>query len=273
MVNPNNTKYIVFDDGGFINSNPDNSGFPIGFNVYERILELAKKNEIIIPLACTANFFDIDRLYNKSKINPDAVKIMNLIRDNSDYLELWNHGLTHMFKNDYIEFYSYLDGEIDRTVQFEKFKLSQKIFNRLGFFPVTFVPPGHAWEPGVTDLISKAFGIKSIAIREFEKTPANIWFQNPFKRYKKEWESSNHLNTYFRLGLGLSHDQTLFDKKTYFKTLLHIRNRFPLNILTNRKIRLKNKVDHYFAHVQNLVNESSIEYFTFVIKILKQQLN
>ena len=39
----NNSKHsLVFDDGGFIFSNPDNSGFKLNYEVYNRILELAK---------------------------------------------------------------------------------------------------------------------------------------------------------------------------------------------------------------------------------------
>ena len=53
----NNSKHsLVFDDGGFIFSNPDNSGFKLNYEVYNRILELAKSNKIKIPIACTAIF-------------------------------------------------------------------------------------------------------------------------------------------------------------------------------------------------------------------------
>lgn len=266
----NNKTHICFDDGGLIKTNPDNSGFKIEFKVYDRILELAKRNEIKIPIACVASFFDLDKVFNKSNVNLDSERILNLIVGNKDYLELWNHGLTHCYNNEYTEFWSYSDGSVNQEIQEEKLNLSQQIFNKLGFYPDTFVPPGHAWEQDVTDLIASKYGLKNIAIREFEKTSFKDWIKNPLNRYKKQWSKSKYLNTFFRLGLGIAHDQTLFNQNVYKKSRLYIKNSFPTTIISNRKIRLKYPVDHYFAHIQNLTGNQSLDYFNFAIKEIKK---
>ena len=87
-----NKKYIVFDDGGYIYSNPDGTGFRLKHKIYERIINLAKEFNIKIPIACVASFFDIDKLYDNSNINPNIDKILNLLTNNKDYIEIWNHG-------------------------------------------------------------------------------------------------------------------------------------------------------------------------------------
>lgn len=268
----NKKNILVFDDGGFITSNPDNTGFKIKFYVYERILELAKRNEIKIPIACTASFFDFNKLYNKSIPNPDSDKILSLVMKNPDYLEIWNHGLTHMFGNNYTEFDLYSKETITENIQDEKIRLSQKIFTSLGITSSTLVPPGHAWQQGVTDKIAKQYGIKNIAIREFEKTSLTTWLINPMYRYKKTWAQSDYLKTYFRMGLGIRHDLTSFKSGVYRKTKYYIRNIYPSSIIINRRFTIKYPVDHFFAHVQNLMGDQGFDYFDFVLKeILKKE--
>ena len=53
---------LVFDDGGMTHSNPDGTGFKIDIKVYDRMLLLAKKNDIKIQIACNAVFFDVDNI-------------------------------------------------------------------------------------------------------------------------------------------------------------------------------------------------------------------
>ena len=124
---------IVFDDGGMIHSNPDNTGFEIDIKVYDRLLLLAKKHEIKIPIACTAMFFDIDNIAGLQQLNTNVDGILNILSKNPDYLEIWNHGLSHQFQNEYTEFYSYSKGAISVEYQESHIKISQQIFNNLGF--------------------------------------------------------------------------------------------------------------------------------------------
>ena len=51
---------LMVDDGGFIFSNPDSTGFYLEVEAYDRILQLAKINEIKINSIRDNNFFNID---------------------------------------------------------------------------------------------------------------------------------------------------------------------------------------------------------------------
>ena len=268
----NSSKYsLVFDDGGFIFSNPDNSGFRLNYEVYNRILKLAKLNEIKIPIACTAIFFDIDGVYSKNKINPNIDLLIDYFHQNKDYIELWNHGLTHMTSsNKMTEYYCYENGAISKKEQEFNIRTSQKIFSKIDLIPKTFVPPGHAWEQGVSDKIAAKYNIENIAIREFEKSNFKNWVKFNSKRYKKEWTASTELNSLFRLGLGIAYNKTLFTKKDYLKSSHYISNIIPFSILANRKIKLNYSIDHFFGHVQNLQNLDSINYFDMIIKLIKK---
>ena len=139
----NNSKHsLVFDDGGFIFSNPDNSGFKLNYEVYNRILELAKSNKIKIPIAYS-NFFDVDGLYSKNKINPNVDTLIDFFHKNKDYVELWNHGLTHMTSNNKMtEFFCYEMGAVNSQDQEFNIRMSQKIFSKIDLTPKDFCPSG-----------------------------------------------------------------------------------------------------------------------------------
>ena len=268
----NDSKYtLVFDDGGFIFSNPDNSGFKLNFELYTRILQLAQLNEVKIAIACTAMFFDIDGLYSKNNINPNIDLLIKFFHKNKDYIELWNHGLTHMTDNNRMtEFFCYEDGNIKKENQEFNIRTSQDIFSKIDLPPNIFVPPGHAWEQDVSDKIAAKYNIEHIAIREFEKSNFREWIKCKTKRYKKEWTPSKELNSLFRLGLGIAYNKTQFTKKDYLKSSHYINNTIPFSILANRKLKLKNSIDHFFAHIQNLQNSNSINYFDMIIKLIKK---
>jgi hypothetical protein len=261
---------LVFDDGGMTHSNPDGTGFKIDLKVYDRMLLLAKKNNIKIQIACSAAFFDIDNIAGLSLLNPECDKILKLFDDNKDFLEIWNHGLNHRYKNECTEFFSYKDGAISLEYQKEHLKLSQDIFKKVNISPNVFVPPGHAWEQNVTDKIAKEFGLNAIAIREFEKNSFKAWIKNPMQPYKMTWEKSQNINTLFRLGLGIAFDRVHFDEKVKHKMSNYITNRFPQSLLINRKLKLKYPVDHFFAHIQNLQDPNSVDYFDNAIKQIKE---
>lgn len=262
---------LVFDDGGMIYSNPNNTGFNIDFEVYNRLLYLAKKNEIRIQIACNAAFFDIDNISGLGIVNPDVEKIIKIFDDNKEYLEVWNHGLNHMYEDEFIEFYSYTKGPISEDYQREHLELSVEILKNVGLDSKTFVPPGHAWELGVTDKIASDLGIEYMAVREFEKSRLKHWIKKPFKPYKMKWGESKHVKCLFRLGLGIPFDQVDFDSKTESKMKTYVSNKFPYTIIANRKLKLKYPIDHFFAHIQNLQKHNSIPYFDRIIQhILKQ---
>lgn len=261
--------FLVFDDGGMTHSNPNGFGYELCYEIYERILKLAKENEIQIQIACNAIFFDVDNIAKLNMINPHCDKILNLLHKNIDHITVWNHGLNHQYLNESTEFYSYINGKIDYKYQEEHIKISQEIFDKIGFNTNVLVPPGHAWEQDVTDKIAKKYGIKSIAIREFEKKSLTEWIKSPLNPYKKTWQESKYLNSLFRLGLGIKYDSLYFDSKIYHRVNDYILSQFPKSLLIHRRLKLKYPIDHFFAHIQNLQNPNNFQLFDQIIKKIK----
>ena len=256
---------LVIDDGGFITSNPDGSGFPIPFKTYVRVLELAKRHEIKIPIACTACFFDLDNISGVATPNPDADRLLKLFADNPHHLELWNHGLTHRLRDGYTEFLEYGSDPVPEAIQVLHLESSRQIFKQVGFNTEILVPPGHAWEQGVTDRLASELGFKVIAAREFEKAPMHLIVRNSAQRDLMKWTHSRYLETRFRLGLGLKFDQTTFSDWGLLRTTAYVRGAFWARLLLNRRLGLKYPVHHYFAHIQNFVDSSSDNFFDQVM--------
>jgi hypothetical protein len=266
---------LVFDDGGFTTTDSDGSGQPIPLAVYNRIAELAEKHNVAIPIAVTAKYIDVNNIAGCEMINPNAEWIIQFFKDHTDTVPLWNHGLTHQFGDEFTEFYNYpKEKALSEEEHHKHFSLSQKIFEEVGLSTKVFVPPGHGWEQGLTDRIASKYGVDTIAIREFEKTSGKDWLKNPFKPYKKEWESSSHLNTMYRLGLGISYNKSQFTKSDLDKAGKYLR---PANILQNlsihRTLRTVNSPNHYFAHVQNIRNPESVHFFNDVIQRILNSSN
>lgn len=258
---------LVFDDGGFTTTDSDGSGSPLPFAVYDRIAELACKHKVALPIAVTAKFLDVNNISGHGMANPDAERIIQFFKDNKETVPLWNHGLTHQFGSEFTEFFSYPQSKVlSEEAHHRHFSLSQKIFEEVGLPTQIFVPPGHGWEQNVTDRIASQYGITTIAIREFEKTTAKAWLKEPLKPYKKQWEPSMHLNTMYRLGLGIQYDQDRFSENDFFKVKKYLR---PANILQrfsiHRTLRTVHSPNHYFAHVQNIRHSESVGFFNDVI--------
>ena len=52
-------------------------------------------------------------------VNTEIEKIIKILDDNREFLEVWNHGLNHMYENETTEFYSYTKGSISKAYQRE----------------------------------------------------------------------------------------------------------------------------------------------------------
>lgn len=263
---------LVVDDGGFPFSNGD-YGNSIDIEPYEHLLELAKMHSTVIPIDITAGYLDIDRISNPKIVNKNAEKIVKLLRENTDSLPVWNHGLTHSFKGLPTEFLFYDSPEkIPESIQQEHLELSQKIFEYLELGrPAVFVPPGHAWEAGVTDRIAKNLGFKAIAVRQFEKTPLKQWIRAPGKSYNQVWKKSEYIDTYWRLGVGISSLKRRINKYDVWKSFKYIQppNRL-VNYAVNRSWKRPQAPHHFFAHIQNFCNTGSIKHWSNIIKKLVQ---
>jgi hypothetical protein len=247
---------FVVDDGGFILDRPDGSGYRIGMECYERVLELAIRHHISIPIAVTAGFIDIHNQAGLGLCNPYANELIEFLKSHQDYLPVWNHGLTHNHNSARTEFLLYDSNEkVPEEKQRRHLELSQQIFKSVGLqLPTVLVPPGHAWEPGVTDRLAKEFGINQIAIREFEKTTLLQWLTNQRKPYRYYWQPSQHLNTIYRLGLGIPCNKYQLNRFLCWKAMRYIApSNAILHYLIHRTKQSINMPHHYFAHIQNFI--------------------
>ena len=261
---------LVFDDGGFTHANPDESGFLVSPVVYDRLIQLAEIGEYEVGLACTAKYFDVDGLYSAASVNPHVDRICERLLANQDLVEVYNHGLTHRHESEFVEFFSYRTGPISEEIQSSRLALAQEILARVGFRPEVFVPPGHAWEEGITDKLCAAAGFSAIAVKEFEKKPVREWAEKPWRPYKKTWGESQHLKTLWRLGLGIRFDQTRFGALNYLKLSMIFRNDSLSRLAMNRRWRAPVRPSHYFAHVQNLENPDSLRFFSKALTLIRQ---
>ena len=262
---------LVVDDGGLPCDDGTCGGNRIGFDAYKRVLHLAQKHQIAIPIGVTAGFLDINGVAKDSIINEDAERIISFLKENADSLPVWNHGLTHSYRGRPTEFFLYDTREkIPESVQRENLQSSQAIFESLGLArPSVFIPPGHAWEPGVTDRIAKEVGFGAIAVREFEKKPLKQWLLSPHRPYKKVWHKSEHLETLWRLGLGIPSRKRKLTGFDVWKSFEYIR---PSNKLVSyavyRSWSAPHRPHHFFAHIQNFCDVESIKLWDRIIKRL-----
>jgi len=215
--------FLVVDDGGFPFAQGDH-GKSISLDSYMNILELAYLSSTVIPIGITAGYLDVDRISNPKIVNKDAEKIVKLLQENAETMPVWNHGLTHTYNNRPIEFFFYdSQAKIPAGIQQEHLVLSQKIFAYLDLVsPKVLIPPGHAWEAGVTDKIAKHLGFEAIAVRQFEKTPIKHWKLTPKKAYKQTWQVSKYIDTYWRLGLGIPSKKMNINQYDVWKSFAYI---------------------------------------------------
>jgi hypothetical protein len=272
-------KRIIFvvDDGGLAFDRPDGHGYRIGLECYERVLNLAIRHDITIPIAVTAGFIDIHNLAGLELKNPDAHELIEFLKLHQKRIPVWNHGLTHTYDGSLTEFQLYAHSmKVPENIQRQHLELSQNIFESVGLIrPTVFVPPGHAWEQGVTDRLAKEFGIKHIAIREFEKAPLLQWLTSQRRPYLWRWEPSQYLNTIYRLGLGIPYNRRRLTSFSCWKAMKYIEpgNMF-FHYLIHRTKQDIEKPHHFFAHIHNFIYPSADGCWDRLIeRILKVQMH
>jgi hypothetical protein len=261
---------LVVDDIGIPYSYYD-SGFKVGMDPLERILGLAEDFDVRIPVAVIAGFLDVCGVSGRVPPNQDAGRIIEFLGAHPDRLPVWNHGLTHSRSGRLTEFQVFADEDrVPEETQRESLALSQEIFREVGLGePDTLVPPGHAWEPGVTDRLAKELGFRSIAISMGKKTPFRRWLRHPGRPFERTWGASEYLESRFRLGLGISASKKDFLFKDYIKMRQYI---CPANglvrLLTQRTRKSEIVPDHFYAHIQNFADAESMGTWRLVLRVL-----
>lgn len=261
---------LVVDDAGLPYENPDKTGYRIPFAAYERLVKLAQTYNVKIPVSVTAGFIDINNISGHDLAEPDVQRLINFFKKNRQHLPVWSHGLTHQFENAYTEFGLYDKRKsVPADIQKSRLESSRMVFRDVGLkAPKVFVPPGHCWEPGVTDRLARETGFESIAIREFEKTPVKTWITKPCRRFKGTWSDSTHLKTLYRLGLGLVHNKRKLTSGDYWKTRQYVLGtRNITRVFVHRKTKIK-PPHHFFAHIHNFSMSECHYYWRKVIPLL-----
>lgn len=260
---------LVVDDIGIPFSHY-NTGFPVPFDSYKRLLELAQQFNLAIPVAAITCFFDLDNISRMAEINKDAEKIIDFLNSHSEYLPVWNHGLTHRYNGHLTEFLLLSpERRVPENIQREHLALSQEILRKTGLTAHDIlVPSGHAWEPNVTDKIAHELGFKGITIMGCLKRPFTEWIRNFREPCLRKWKDSRYLHSLYRLGLGISMKRD-FDIWDYLKMhqYIHPTNRF-IKFLVRRNQNMESKLHHFCAHIQNFVAAESLKIWKRILQDL-----
>jgi hypothetical protein len=196
--------FIVVDDAGFPYVNPRSESSNITIDFYANILSIAKEYQIRIPLCFTLKYLDLHGVVQGSSPLPYARELISLLEENAKFVECGYHGLTHEYDEKPIEFFDiYTNSPVPYENQRSHILSSFQIIESINLaLPEIFVPPGHAWQPGVTDKLLSQYGVKYII-----STPT-LWFNQRLYR----WETSPFLRFLPRTSMGISHDDLDLDR-------------------------------------------------------------
>jgi len=226
----NNSKkypfFLIIDDGGFDYLFPEKKEGKITMETYVNILKIAKKFDIKIPICFTTKYLDKENISGTGAPLEYIDELIDFLKQNSKYIEIGYHGLTHEDDSHIGEFYHFEENKpVPEKIQREHIEKSKKIFDYWELdFPKLFVPPYHAWEEGVTDKILSEYNIKYLVSCK----------KIAFDKYKYRWSGSKYLEFLPRTSLGLSG------------------NDYNLDLSMNRKIKFfpeKSLLDFVKCHI------------------------
>ena len=155
--------FITVDDCGFPRVYPDDLSTPeVGLETYESLLTLAKQHHTRIVLAFTTRYLDRNNASPCARPLPYLGKLMNLLKQNRQHLEIADHGWIHSHDNHIGEFYLVDERRpVSRHLQEQSVRRSASIYRSWGLeFPRVFVPPFGAFVPGVLDEILSQHGVE-----------------------------------------------------------------------------------------------------------------
>lgn len=240
---------------------------------YELVLDLAREFDLIMPVAYTFRYLDYANISGLGGALEYADELVQFARENSSRLPIYHHGLTHGY--DYVqfdpcwtathaEFYDFDHRQaIPETQQTQHLIKCQEICSYLHFPPLdTFVPPCHAWEPGVTDRILREHGIRYMI------TVPKVKFNN--NHY--DLSQSDYVRVLPRKSIGITHDMCgpALDK-TKAQTVLHLIN--PMGIMWRvryYRTMKSHSVHSYYAHITNFFPENR-EFWFRLLNIVRNR--
>lgn len=268
--------FLVVDDGGFERIFPDNRGSLIDFSAYKNLVRLADSFDIQIVLACTVKFLDIHRVTKFPAPHVNSKRLISFLESHFDKLVLADHGYDHQFGKSYCEFYDYVN-DIHRsaTEQAEHIDQNIDVYRSLKWeVPDLFVAPAHGWEPGVTDRLYAARGIRYLSSYLWIKHPVKRWSDilslgmNKWFKPKIEYPSnSNYLEVLPRLGLGLPSDSTSISRLAWIKAYHSV---VPTGLIRSILIhrRMVRQPHNYAVHIANFSGDSKYKEWSVFLENL-----
>ena len=249
--------FIIIDDGGFKSVGHGDKENRIDMKTYQTILKIAREFNIKIPICFTIKYLDKENISEYGTPLEDVDGLIDFLKKNKKYIEIGYHGLTHNYKNHIGEFYCLdVNEPIPEKIQREHIEKSAKIFEYWNLdFPELFVPPYHAWEPGVTDKLLSKFGVKYLV--SFEKFRYN--------NYEYKWNASRYILFLPREDMGIySYHTNLNENQLKIAKKLIL----PRNIINNLRFRKRifnEPVHSYMVHIGNFMPRN----YGFWVELLK----
>jgi hypothetical protein len=206
-------------------------------------------------------YLDVNHIAQESSALPYAGELIAFLKDNAEFIEFSYHGLTHEYDNKPIEFFDiYTNSRVPCSIQRSHIRASFQIIESLSLpKPEIFVPPGHAWQLGVTDKILSEYGIRYLV-----STPAFT-----FNEISYHWGDSLFLSFLPRTSVGIRHDDINLNegimRRTRVKSPILInadsvkRRICPRSIYYNLRYerRLVSPPIHsYMTHIGNFSNQA-----------------
>ena len=246
--------FITIDDCGFNRVYPDNANTPVvSYNTYECLLELAKRYHTKVALAFTTKYLDRDNISGQGQPLPYLDKLMNLLINNQEHIEIANHGWIHDQKNHNGEFYLMDENKpVSEEIQEESIMQSDLIYKSWGLkSPKIFTPPYNAFVPGVTDRILSKYGCKYIV-----STP--YLHDDKYSRVRLDYVSNTHkfdTSILFlpRLWLGVAAIQTNLSNAN-----LNLLKRVLLHNWSSSFKRPDQLNQSYMTHIGNFLPDNYI---------------
>lgn len=257
---------MVVDDGGRPYLNEAGQERIIPLENYELMRDLAQDFQTCIPVAYTFRYLDYENVSGLGGAIPYAKELVAFMKENREFLPIHHHGLSHGYDYEtgnwkwtatHAEFYNLDEGSpIPEEQQARHLELCERICQSLGIADIkTFVPPCHAWEPGVTDRLLAQYGIETlITVPDYR-----------FGSHRYQHQSSSFLEILPRKSLGIHHRMTedALDQQQLKRTLNEV---LPMPIKTRLRYyrRVTNPWLHsYYLHVTNFYPKTRNFWYQF----------
>jgi len=206
--------FLVVDDGGFPSIDPESRDGVITMEFYKNVLKIAREYQVRIPICFTMKYLDINGISPDAEPLNYAEELINFVQESQANIEFGYHGLTHEYKGRPVEFFDiYTNSRVPTSFQACHIDESFQIIESLSLpQPEIFVPPSHAWEPGVTDKLLHEYGLKYLI--SYPKLR--------FEGQRYIWNGSSFLTFFPRRSLGISHSDINLDAGIVKRTRLGV---------------------------------------------------